>query len=70
MRALGGAVAEDPLRLPVVGGEEAVDAGGGDGGRRRRGLRGEEGWVVQEGKGGVGDEGGRGQVVGLGVGHS
>ena len=54
---LRGAVAEDPLRLPVVGFEELVDLRCDVGGcvGRNGGGDGEEGWVVEEGKGGVGN---------------
>lgn len=63
---LGGAVPVDPLDLPAVVGEEVVDADGRVG---VGGLAGEEARVVQEGKGGVWDEGGRGQAVLFDVDH-
>lgn len=57
MRVLGGAVTVDPLDLPAVLGEEIVNADGRIG---VGGLAGEEARVVQEGKGGIWNEGGRG----------
>lgn len=82
VRVLRGAVAEDPLDLPLVGGEEVVGEGWGDvmfwfgrgcGGECRGGRggagEGQDGLVVQEWVGGVGDQRGGREVIGFDCDH-
>ena len=66
VRRLGGRVAVDPLRVPPVAREASVDGGRVAGSVRL--LVGEVVGVVDEGIGGVGDEGGGREVVASDVG--